>query len=57
MAEDAKDDEDAKKRTHSNRATTQDCCRGCHQPFIPLTNGASKTLSRVCQAELQRGYR
>jgi hypothetical protein len=41
------DDGDAKISTHS--------CTGCHAPFEPLTDGASKTLCRVCQAELRRG--
>jgi hypothetical protein len=32
-------------------------CRGCKEPFEPLTDGASKTLCRACQAELRRGLR
>jgi hypothetical protein len=30
-------------------------CRGCQERFVPLTDGASKTLCRLCQAELRKG--
>jgi AAA domain len=30
-------------------------CAGCQQPFMPLKDDASKTLCRMCQAELRRG--
>jgi hypothetical protein len=32
-------------------------CSGCQAPFVPLADGASKTLCRVCQSELRRGLR
>jgi hypothetical protein len=32
-------------------------CAGCGDPFTALPDGASKTLCRVCQAELRRGIR
>jgi AAA domain len=32
-------------------------CAGCHRAFVSLTDGSSKTLCRVCQAELRRGMR
>jgi LSD1 subclass zinc finger protein len=38
-------------------ALDRPACVGCRQAFIPLTDGASKTLCRVCQAELRRGMR
>jgi hypothetical protein len=46
---DAGDVGDAKIPPHAK------ACAGCQQVFIPLTDGASKTLCRVCQAELRRG--
>jgi hypothetical protein len=42
---------------NKNPNDTAPRCRGCKEPFEPLTDGASKTLCRACQAELRRGLR
>ncbi len=50
-------DVDSATHVHDPGNMNHPTCVGCRQPFAPMTAGASKTLCRVCQAELRRGTR